>query len=145
MRQRGYCLFFRVFSVFRGQKNEVTDKPAARRAGINEGVTLKRNNGMLESWITGRRSPLEGRALSRPATTKRGPPEPLFVFPHHSTIPTFQHSSEVIGKRPARDPGNKLTGNFYQRIKRMERMKMNIEHSTSNVQPEPRTLNPDTM
>ncbi len=53
----------------------------------------------MECWNTGRRPPLEGRALSRPATTKRGPPEPLFVFLHHSNIPIFQHSIEVIAKR----------------------------------------------
>jgi len=52
----------------------------------------------MECWNTGRSPPLEGRALSRPATTKRGPPEPLFVFPHDSTIPLFHYSSEVTGQ-----------------------------------------------
>ena len=33
---------------------------------------------------------LEGRALSRPATTERGPPEPVFLFFHYFTSPTFQ-------------------------------------------------------
>jgi hypothetical protein len=32
---------------------------------------------------------LEGRALSRPATTERGPPEPLFRF---LNIPPFPYS-----------------------------------------------------
>jgi len=43
-------------------------------------------------------SNLEGRALSRPATTKRGPPKAGIQFPHHSNIPVFQHSIEVIDK-----------------------------------------------
>jgi hypothetical protein len=43
---------------------------------------------MMEWWnteIMGSDLLLEGRALSRPATTKRGPPEPIFPI-----IPTFQ-------------------------------------------------------
>jgi hypothetical protein len=37
-------------------------------------------------------SPLEGRALSRPATTKRGPPYKAYIFStfHCSVIPSFQ-------------------------------------------------------
>jgi len=37
--------------------------------------------------------PLEGRALSRPATTKRGPPKHGIQFPRHSHIPAFQLKS----------------------------------------------------
>ena len=38
---------------------------------------------------------LEGRALSRPATTERGPPETISCFPvfQHSHIPIFRFSS----------------------------------------------------
>jgi hypothetical protein len=35
----GQAPFFVLFRVVCGQKNEVIDKPAAREAGINEGVT----------------------------------------------------------------------------------------------------------
>jgi hypothetical protein len=38
-------------------------------------------------------SPLEGRALSRPATTKRGPPEPIFP-----AIPPFPPVRRSLGK-----------------------------------------------
>ncbi|MEI7947278.1 MAG: prepilin-type N-terminal cleavage/methylation domain-containing protein [bacterium] len=54
---------------------------------------------MMEYWNTERRRYLEGRALSRPATTKRGPPIAGIQFPHYSTIPPFHHSNKVIGKR----------------------------------------------
>ena len=58
----------------------------------------------MECWNTGimgakMASNLEGRALSRPPTTERGPPKAC--IPHHSIVPLFQHSSEVIGKPPA--------------------------------------------
>jgi hypothetical protein len=43
-------------------------------------------------------SSMEGRALSRPATTKRGPPKDGMQFSHHSNIPVFHHSSEVKGE-----------------------------------------------
>jgi hypothetical protein len=39
---------------------------------------------------------------------------------HHSTIPIFQHSSEVIGKPTARGTGNKLTGNLKRNNGMME-------------------------
>ena len=68
---------------------------------------------MLEYWNSERRPPLEGRALSRPATTKRGPPKAGIPSPHHSNIPIFQHSIEVIDKPAARGTENKLTGNFF--------------------------------
>jgi hypothetical protein len=48
------------------------------------------NDGMLREKMA---SNLEGRALSRPATTERGPPK--ICIPHHSIVPLFQHSSEV--------------------------------------------------
>jgi sulfate/thiosulfate transport system permease protein len=68
------------------------------------------NTGILEEDTTGRderllvqgtqtRAPprtMEGRALSRPATTKRGPPKASILFSHHSAIPIFHYSSEVI-------------------------------------------------
>ena len=67
----------------------------------------------MEWWNTGimSRYPLEGRALSRPATTKRGPPEAIFPI-----IPTFPYSNipvEVIDKPAARGTGNRPTGNFF--------------------------------
>ena len=55
---------------------------------------------MEEYWNIGRRPPLEGRALSRPATTKRGPPKAGFQLP--PIIPTFPYSNipvEVTYKR----------------------------------------------
>ncbi len=36
---------------------------------------------------------LEGRALSRPATTKRGPPKAC--IPHYSIIPLFHYSNSL--------------------------------------------------
>ena len=47
---------------------------------------------MLEYWNTERRLYREGRALSRPATTKRGSPKAGIQFPRHSNIPIFQYS-----------------------------------------------------
>ena len=64
------------------------------------------NNGIRKCWNirlrqgyggqAGRRHSLEGRALSRPATTKRGPPEADIPFPHQSNIPIFHYSSEYL-------------------------------------------------
>ncbi len=52
----------------------------------------------MEFWNDGSRPSLEGRALSRPATTKRGPPKAGIQIGHHSNIPIFQHSIEFIEK-----------------------------------------------
>ena len=43
---------------------------------------------MVEYWNAERRCHLEGRAPSRPATTKRGPPEAIFP-----NIPLFPYSN----------------------------------------------------
>jgi hypothetical protein len=40
-------------------------------------------------------SNLEGRALSRPATTKRGPPK--VCISQYSTIPIFHYSNKTTG------------------------------------------------
>jgi hypothetical protein len=50
---------------------------------------------MVEYWKNGilSRYSLEGRALSRPATTKRGPPEAIFP-----NIPPFQYSNIPVNQ-----------------------------------------------